>query len=519
MSEPTGSVVQGAQRAPGDKNSNRKVAKGALWMVMARLADRSVGFVSTLILARLLVPADFGLVAMATAVIAMLELLKSFGFDIALIQRSSAERRHFDTVWTFNIIAGFGVALIMAVIAPAVASFYKDPRLVPILLVLAIGSVITGFENVGVVAFRKELQFQREFWYQFLRRLAGFALTIPLAFVIRGYWALVIGTAISRVFGVALSYYMHPYRPKFSLKASRDLLSFSGWILATNVVQFANTQSATFLIGKTAGPAPLGLFTLSYQIAALPTSELVAPVNRAVFPAYARQADDERALKGSYLRVMQFFAVLGFPGALGLAFCAPLLVPILLGDKWLNATPLVAILSFHAMLVAVGSNNHYLYLARGKPGWTTVLGTIYAAMLLPALIYSSLKWGALGAAWAYLLTQAVFTPVYYAMVRRVLDVTVRDFFAVFHRPAIAALAMWPVVATVMRLTNATHAPRLQQILALLATVAAGAVTYSSVLILVWTLESRPEGAERDIGLLIRQRWRSWTTALNRPKGA
>jgi hypothetical protein len=140
-------------------------------------------------------------------------------------------------------------------------------------------------------------------------------------------------------------------------------------------------------------------------------------------------------------------------------------------------------------------------------------------MLLPALIYSSLKWGALGAAWAYLLTQAVFTPVYYAMVRRVLDVTVRDFFAVFHRPAIAALAMWPVVATVMRWTNATHAPRLQQILALLATVAAGALTYASVLIVVWTLESRPEGAERDIGLLIRQRWRSWTTALNRPKGA
>ena len=518
MSEPTGSVVEGAQRAPAGRDSNRKVAKGALWMVLARLADRSIAFVSTLILARLLVPADFGLVAMATAVITMLELLKSFGFDIALIQRSSAERRHFDTVWTFNIIAGLGVALIMAAIAPAVASFYKDPRLVPILLVLAIGSVITGFENVGVVAFRKELQFRREFWYQFLRRIAGFVCTIPLAFVIRGYWALVIGTAISRVFGVALSYYMHPYLPKLSLKASRDLLSFSGWILATNVVQFVNTQSATFLIGKTAGPAPLGLFTLSYQIAGLPTNELAAPVNRAVFPAYARQAHDERALKRSYIRVMDFFAVFGFPAAVGLALCAPLLVPLLLGDKWLDATPLVTILSLHGFLVAVGSNNHYLYLARGKPGWTTVLGTIYAAMLLPALILSSLKWGALGAAWAYLLTQLVFTPIYYAMVRRVLDVNIRDFFGIFHRPAIAVSVMCPVVITVMRLTNAAHSPRPQQVLALFGTVLAGAVTYVAALLLVWAWESKPDGAEKDIGVLVRQRWVTWTTALNRGKG-
>jgi hypothetical protein len=104
------------------------------------------------------------------------------------------------------------------------------------------------------------------------------------------------------------------------------------------------------------------------------------------------------------------------------------------------------------------------------------------------------------------------------MVRRVLDVTVRDFFVVFHRPAIAALAMWPVVSMVTRWENAAHAPRPQQILALLAVATAGAVTYAAVLLLVWTWESRPEGAERDIGLLIRQRWKSWTAALSRPKG-
>lgn len=488
-------------------------------MVLARLADRSLGFVSTLILARLLVPADFGLVAMANAVIGMLELLKSFGFDVALIQRSSAERRHFDTVWTFNILAGFGVALLMAGIATPVAAFYKDPRLVPILLVLALGSVITGFENVGVVAFRKDMQFHKEFWYMFLRRIAAFVVTIPLAFVIRGYWALVIGTVISRVFGLALSFSMHPYRPRFSLKATRDLLSFSGWILATNVVHFANTQSVTFLIGKTAGPGPLGLFTMANETANLPTSELVAPVNRAVFPAYVQQANSGEALKRSYIRVMQFFAVLGIPASLGMALCAPLLVSVMLGDQWLESAPLLAILSFHGLLVAVGSNNHYLYLAKGKPGWTTILGMIYAAMLLPSIIVSSLKWGATGASWAYTLTQLAFTPIYYEMVRRVIDVKIRDFLEIFHRPVIAGLVMCPVVLAVLSFANAAHAPRLQQILVLAGTVVVGALTYSGVLLLIWMWESKPSSAEADIVVLIRRRWTSWMTAWYQPKGS
>lgn len=486
-----------------------KIAKGAAWMIVMRLADRGIGFLSTLIIARLLVPEDYGLVAKASAVILMLELFKAFGFDMALIQRRETDRAHYDTTWTFNVLAGLGIALVMAVIAKPVATFYEDKELYPVLLVLSLGSFISGFDNVGVVDFRKKLQFRTEFLYAFYRRIAGFLFTVILAFVLRGYWALVIGTVLSRVVGLALSFTMHPYRPRFSLAASRDLLSFSGWILATNVTQFANSYAATFLLGKTAGNGPLGLFNMADQVSKMPTSELVAPVNRAVFPAYAAQADNESVLKASYIRVMQFFAVLGIPISLGIAVTAPLLVPVMLSPKWRGVEVLLPVLAIHGLLVALGSNNHYLYLARGKSGWTTILGTTYAAMLLPTLIYSSLKWGAIGAAWAYLLTQAVFTPIYYAMVRRVLPVTVWDFVAIFRRPAIAGAVMYAAVFALLRAIGVHDLGRLAELGVLVAVSLCGAIVYTGALLGLWALEGRPAGAERDIVDRVRDRIRSW----------
>src|SRR5438105_1654780 len=135
-----------------------KIAAGAAWMVGFKLLDRLIGVLSIVILARLLVPADFGLVALATAVVAMIELLSAFNFDAALIQSQHAVRTHYDTAWTLNIALGTICALLVAVAAFLAASFYEDPRLGPVMLWLALATWIRGLENVGVIDFRKELK-------------------------------------------------------------------------------------------------------------------------------------------------------------------------------------------------------------------------------------------------------------------------------------------------------------------------------------------------------------------------
>ena len=153
-------------------------------------------------LARLLVPADFGLVAMATALSGALAAMSEFGFAVALIQNQTADRRYYDTAWTLGLIRGLLVAGALAACADPLATMFADQRLEPILHVLAVGLVITSFENIAVVDFRKDLQFHREFYYRALAKIASFAFTVSLAVLLRNYWALVSGIVVGQLAGV-----------------------------------------------------------------------------------------------------------------------------------------------------------------------------------------------------------------------------------------------------------------------------------------------------------------------------
>jgi hypothetical protein len=311
------------------------MATGALWMVLAKLAERSLGFISTLILARVLVPHDFGIVAMAMTFVALAEMLGAFGFDATLIQKQTTERAHWDTAWTFDIILGVVVALVLTLGAHPVAAFFKEPALVQVLPVLALGSVALGFQNIGVVAFRAEMRFDREFRFQIAKKLIGFVITVPLAIKLDSYWALVIGQTTGRFVATALSYWVHPYRPRLSLAGAADLFGFSKWLLAINTISYLKERSSDWVIGRLAGPASLGAFNVSYELASLPSTELIAPINRAVFPAYAKLAKESpEALRVEYLSVIAMIMLIAAPAVLGLAAVAPLLVPVMLGPNW-----------------------------------------------------------------------------------------------------------------------------------------------------------------------------------------
>ena len=275
---------------PGDLG--RRMATGAVWMIALRFAVRSIGLVSMIVLARLLVPADFGLVAIATALAGALAAISEFGFQVALIQNHAADRRHYDTAWTLGLIRGFVVAGALAACAGPLAGMFSDQRLQPILLVLALGVVVASLENIAVVDFRKDLQFQREFVYRALAKLAAFAVTVPLAISLRNYWSLVIGMLAAQLAGVMLSYTMCHYRPRLSLTAWRELIRFSKWLLLNNVLYFAYHRIDTFIIGRFAGAQPLGFFRLAHEIASLPTTEMVAPIRAAILPGYAKLASD-----------------------------------------------------------------------------------------------------------------------------------------------------------------------------------------------------------------------------------
>ena len=177
------------------------MAAGAAWVIIFRLTDRGIGLVSTLILARLLVPADFGLVAMSMSILALVEILSTFSFDIALIQNAKSERRHYDTAWTLNVLLGLANATALLALAIPVSIFYSEPRVIAVMCIIALNCSIQGFGNIGVVAFQKDLDLQKEFRLGVTKKLVAFCVTVTVAYLLRSYWALLAGMIASSTIG------------------------------------------------------------------------------------------------------------------------------------------------------------------------------------------------------------------------------------------------------------------------------------------------------------------------------
>lgn len=495
---------------PDMRDVGRRMARGAVWMVAFKLAERSIGVLSTIVLARLLVPADFGLIAMAMSIVAVLDLLSSFGFDTAIIQNVRAERRHYDTAWTLTMVfAGVNAAVLLLLALPA-SQFYDEPRLAPVMALLAVAMLVQGVENIGVVVFRKELRISREFAFLLTKKVAGFVVTIALAIAFRNYWALVAGILASKVVGVLISYLAVPYRPRPSLAARAELFAFSRWLLVNNVLLFMNGRSSDFIIGKLGGPHALGLFTLAYEISNLPTTELVAPINRAIFPGYARMSTDLATLRRGFRDVMSVIALFALPAGAAVAGLAEGVVGLALGPQWQSAVPLIRVIAVYGVLSAVQTNSVYVYVALGRPHVLTMLGTLNLAILLPTLLVATAWYGAAGAAWALVGATALMLPLNFTMLCRNLALAKRDLLRTMWRPVLATGAM----ALAIRLTQLNEVwgvSVLHDLGEVLAALSAGVAVYATVIVGTWILAGRPRGAEQLILAKLSDTLRSLTS--------
>lgn len=483
------------------------IARGAAWMVLFRLLDRAVGVLSTVVLARLLVPADFGLVAMAMSVIAVIELATNFSFEMALIQKADPQREHYDTAWTLNILLSLSGALITALLAWPAASFYGDDRLIPVMLAVASLWLVTGFENIAMVNFRRELDFAGEFRVMATKRLMAFAVTMAAAWTLQSYWALIIGTATGRLTGVALSYLWQSYRPRFSLAATRELFSFSGWLLLNNIMGVLLGKVPHFVVGRVLGAPVLGAYTIGAEIAALAHTELVAPINRAMFPGYARLAQDPPAFRRTCLEATAGILLIVLPVCMGIAVLAAPVVRLLLGDQWAQAVPVIQVLAFAGAVTAITSNNVAAYIALGRPHLTTWILLSRVGVLALLLVLFVREHGLLAVAGAELGAALVSLLVSLPLLMRTLDLHLKDYLAHLWRPVLATAGMGAVVHAVSTAATASLDAGLARSSAqLLIGVPVGVLCYPVLLASLWWLGGRPEGVEV---MLLRRAWAWW----------
>ncbi|ALS97658.1 lipopolysaccharide biosynthesis protein [Lacimicrobium alkaliphilum] len=481
------------QQAAQNTKVHSKVYTGSAFMLVTRVGVKSIGLVSSIVLARLLVPEDFGLVAIAMAIYAFIELFGALGLGTVLIQSQSNDRDDYNTAWTFKVLFGLVSAAAMALAAPHVAVFYADPRLENVIYVIALASILSGAANIGVVNFQKDMDFRKELKYQLVPKIISFVITLTLAFIYRNYWALVIGMVSNQLIILLFSYWMHSFRPRFGLKSFNKLFSFSRWLLLNNVLFYLNDRLSQLIVGKMLTPTAVGLYAMGKEIAQLPTMEMAKPINKATFPVYSRFKNNFTELRKAYLNTVALTASITMPAALGIALIAPLFVEVVLGDKWLPAAPLIQLLALSSMLTSLTVNNGYIYMACGKPNIMFLINLIRTAMFFAFFIPLLDLNGIVGIGQARLVTTLIMLFGAQAAVVLFLKLQVLPLLAVFLRPTLACMVMG---GAVLLIQQADWLPG--QGLSLLMQIIAGGLSYTLVSLLLWHWQGYPEGLERTV---------------------
>jgi lipopolysaccharide exporter len=471
------------------------LSTNAAWMVLGRFGQRALGLVNTIVLARLLVPEDFGLVALATSVAVIIEVFGQFNFDLALIRDQNATRAHYDTAWTLNILRGLILGVVLLAAAEPIAWFFAEPRLSPVIMCLAIRPLIEGFYNIGIVDFRKHMMMHREFWLFLVSKLASLFLVIPLAYLWRSYWALIVGIISEQLVRLLLSYLLHKFRPRFDLTKWRELFGFSKWLLGSAIVVAIGNRMDTFAVGKWGTPHEVGIYNISYEIASLPTTELVWPIARAVFPAYAKIAANTSAITAAYLRSLAIILGIASPLACGIAVTSDLLVPIIFGEKWLAAIPIIQILAVFGLARVFLSTDGPLLIAMNRPKTLAVLDASEIILLRIPLLLVAMAWfGIVGVAATLVATYSIRTLVNQIIIGRLLRVSLVARLAVVWRTIIANAAMVGAV-WLMQKNWPYHRDVVGLLVEAAAVVLVGAAVFSAALLVLWRLSRRPEGFE------------------------
>ena len=427
----------------------RRVAVGATLMILSRLSFRTIGLLSTLVLVRLLLPSDFGLVGLVTLAYSAFDTISQLSFQLALIRMESPKRAHYDTAWTMGVIRGAAIAFLVVITAPLLASFVGEPRVVPLSYVLACLGFIGGFENVALVDFQRNLQFDRIFWYQVAGKLAGVFTAVPAALWLHNYWALVWGISASRVATLCLSYVMRPYRPRISLAGWNDLFNFSKWLMITNLLSVLDNYCMTLTVGRIAGSTAIGIYQVGYEIGALPASEVAAPIRDPIYAGYSRIADNFVLLRKHFLSNLSLLIAVITPMSLGICVMANPITTLLLGQKWLAAIPIIQLIAIFALFEAIGHSAGSLYMALHRQRRFVELYALIVVVRIPSIVIGAYLGGIFGATVALTLTAVLNMILWNAGVPEELNCKIGDFWSISWRTILASIAMVPTAYVLM----------------------------------------------------------------------
>lgn len=451
---------------------------------------RIIGLCNTVVIARILSPDDYGVMAMSAVIVELLMTLGDTNVDLALMREQGSPRPIYDSAWTVQVLFGLAACLIVVATAPLLATYYHDPRVTDVMYILALRPLILGFENVGVVEFRKNLDFAKEFRYSIFRRLSLFVFSLILAFALRSYFALAIAAPISAAVAVVFSYGMSKYRPRLCFSHMGAVWGASKWMILQNAAQSALDRSDEFVIGGVASSSVVGNYFVAGQIAPMPTREVAWPMERALMPVYARIAEDAPALRDAVVNVMGLMGTLCIALGVGMMLVAHDLVVTVFGPQWTGAIPFFRWLAIFGIFAALGRPLMPLFYMRRQERSYALLSLVQVVTTFSLVVFAAHHFALVTVAATRTLAAVGFFVVLCVAATRISPVRLTDFARVLWRPALAALAMILAVRAVQATGD------LMPILGLIRDCAAGAAVFGAAQSALWAASGRPPGPER-----------------------
>ncbi|MDQ0562020.1 PST family polysaccharide transporter [Rhizobium mesoamericanum] len=322
-----------------------KAIKGAGWLVFSRFVGRIIDFFTLLVLARILTPADFGLAALATSLVVVVDTMLEVPVTQALVRLPAIDKSHLDTGFTVGLMRGAVIGAIVLVAAWPYSWINHDSHLVLLVGVLALGPISRGLTSPAMVNFARQLGFGPTFILEASGKLT--AAVVAMLVVLSGgaYWAIVANFVLASFASTVASYILAPYRPAFSLARLPDFAGFIGWFSSAQLVSALNWQFDRFLIGALADRPTLGRYAVASDVAVIPTQSLIGPALQPVMAAFSQINADRARVRQAFLKATRFAMLISAPACVGISLTADLATDLLLGAKWAQAAPLLSLLA------------------------------------------------------------------------------------------------------------------------------------------------------------------------------
>lgn len=408
---------------------NRSVSGGAVTTI-TQFCKFCLNLGSTVVLARLLLPQDYGLVGMVTVVTNFISLFKDLGLSMATVQSSTINHKQVSTLFWINVTISFILMLLLAGLSPLIAQFYGEPRLVRITLVLSIGFIFGGLTTQHQALLNRQMRFIELAAIDISSISISIAFAISLALVGAGYWALIAFQLTGIITNTVGVWFVCNWRPgAISFKSDiRSMIAFGGNITAYSILNYFSRNLDNVLIGRYWGSSQLGLYSKAYQLLLLPIQQINAPITAVAIPTLSRLVDSPEQYRKTYLRIVEKIALLTMPLVTFMIVTSDWLVYIFLGEQWSEASKIFTLLGIAALFQPISNTVGWLFLTQGRTAQQLKWGLIGETLTILSIL-AGLPWGAFGVAACYSISGACLrTPLLYWFVGQTGLIRMADFY-------------------------------------------------------------------------------------------